>query len=641
MLINSIKIDNYKKIKSKSLKFGQGLNIVIGNNEAGKSTLSSAILDGLFLNSNAKTKDVKAAKSWNQDRLGILELQILLNQEQYRLVKDFENGILKLTDEKGNVLIDDQKKLNQLFKESTGIGSSGMYVNTAHIAQNDVALIKNDADLVDAVQSLAAESNENISLKRIIKGVENKIKDIEKGRGKLTINKGRLAELESDLEKIKLEIEKKQSASELMTGKMVELMKVEQRIKALEPDTNSLIELVKINEEIIKAKEDNTKLNNELDAIERKLERLKALPIDEGLGIDVEKANKDLAVLIEEQKRTRIYTNIRLPLLIGGLITSLIALIKSELVMLLVIGVPLIFIGVIVLLQQRQKSNKSIKLLNKWGCSTLFELEQLIIKSGKVQQSLGERNGILMGDTETDLEKQRKEQYKKINMLELKYLTPQMLKLELSSKEYYDKSKEIEKNQTELERLKTKRIELRTILANKLEDGINVEDLIAQQKGIESEIQYWEEKSKVLKVVLEGMQYSLTRTAENFKNKSSAFIASTLSELTSGRYSKVKIGKDLSVQVYSDEKQDWVVDIKELSKGTVDQIFFVIRLAFFIMLHKKEYIPLILDDPFTGYDEIRLRAVKNLLLNLSKDIQILLFTHNPIYRDWGNTIELA
>lgn len=641
MLINSIRVENYKRIADKKVKFGNGLNVIIGNNEAGKSTVSSALLDALFLSPTTKTKDVKAIKAWKQERLGLLELELSLEKEHFSLFKDYENGVLKLIDKNRKVLIEDQKKFNQLLKEKTGIGSTGMYINTAHIAQDDVALIKNDADLLDAVQSIAAESNENISLKKIIKNLEGKIKEIEKGRGKLTINKGRLAQLEFDLEKIETEIENKQKAGDDMASKRGELVKLEQRLNKLEPDTKSLSELVKINEDIMKAKEDNVKLNEELDNLERKIDRLKNLPVDGGLEIDINKANKDLLMMLDVKKSSVVFANIKWLLLIGGLVLSLLGLFKSELNLLLLIGIPFIALGVILFIKQKARTDKANKVLGKWGCATLVELEQLILRSGNLQQNLSERNGILMGETEDDLEKKRKELYKKINMLEIKYLTPQMLKLELSSREYYDKLKEIDNNQSEIEKLKSKRIELRTILSNKLDDGANIEDLIEQKSKIESEISYWEGKCDVLKLVLEAMQFSLTRTAENFKNKSSQFVAKNLARLTSGRYSKVKIGKDLSVQVYSDDKQDWVEDIKELSKGTVDQIFFVIRLAFFVMLHKSEYMPLILDDPFTGYDELRLKAVKELLQDLSKDIQILLFTHNPVYRDWGNTIELA
>lgn len=639
MLINSLKIENYKRVANKSLEFEQGLNVVVGNNEAGKSTISSAILCGLFLNSATKTKDVKAGRTWNSDRLGSLELDITFDNAEYSVIKDFENGILKLVDSKGKVLLEDQKKLNQLFKDKTGIGSSGMYINTAHIAQNDVSLIKSDADLLDAVQSLAAESNENISLKQIIKDVESKIRDIEKGRGKLTVNKGILAKLEADLERIEVEISNNKTNRDLMAGNQSELSKVEQRLKMLEPELKSIQDLVKINEEIIKSKDDNKIYNAELDAIEKKLERLKALEVDESLGIDINKANKDMTFLHEG--KNGILMSLKLPLLIVGLILSFIALINSDLRFMFLFGMPLIISSLVLIFQEKQKKAEALKVLKKWNCANLYEFEQLIIRSAKLQQNMGERNGILMGESEIDLEKKRKELYKKINMLELKYLTPQMLKLELSSKEYYDKLNQIETDHRELEKLKAKRIELRTLLGNSSGEPSNVEDLLQEKSMIESEIKYWEEKCEVLKIVLEGMQYSLTKTAENFKNKSSEFISKTLSRLTSGRYNKVRIGKDLSVQVYSDEKQDWVEDIKELSKGTVDQIFFVIRLAFFIMLHKDEYMPLILDDPFTGYDEMRLKAVKDLLLDLSKDIQILLFTHNPIYRDWGNTIELA
>ena len=43
MIINKLKIQNYKLFKSKTIEFNDNINILVGNNDAGKSTILEMI----------------------------------------------------------------------------------------------------------------------------------------------------------------------------------------------------------------------------------------------------------------------------------------------------------------------------------------------------------------------------------------------------------------------------------------------------------------------------------------------------------------------------------------------------------------------------------------------------------------------
>jgi len=70
MKINEIKLEHYGKYKDKSLKFGQGLNVVYGQNEAGKSTLFSSLMTLLY-GFKPANKDAHPYLGWGDNQLSL------------------------------------------------------------------------------------------------------------------------------------------------------------------------------------------------------------------------------------------------------------------------------------------------------------------------------------------------------------------------------------------------------------------------------------------------------------------------------------------------------------------------------------------------------------------------------------------
>ena len=101
-----------------------------------------------------------------------------------------------------------------------------------------------------------------------------------------------------------------------------------------------------------------------------------------------------------------------------------------------------------------------------------------------------------------------------------------------------------------------------------------------------------------------------------------------LAAITCGNYSELFLARDLSVGVRvpaTDQVND--APEKSLSKGTVDQIYLALRLAFVQCVSENgEGIPMLLDDPFANYDDERLESAMTLINGLVGQNQILLFT---------------
>ena len=58
MKINKIKINSYGKLKEKEIKLKDGINIIYGKNESGKSTLLNFIVNSFYgISKNKKGKE--------------------------------------------------------------------------------------------------------------------------------------------------------------------------------------------------------------------------------------------------------------------------------------------------------------------------------------------------------------------------------------------------------------------------------------------------------------------------------------------------------------------------------------------------------------------------------------------------------
>lgn len=105
-------------------------------------------------------------------------------------------------------------------------------------------------------------------------------------------------------------------------------------------------------------------------------------------------------------------------------------------------------------------------------------------------------------------------------------------------------------------------------------------------------------------------------------------ISHLFSKLTNGKYSDIFVENDLNLKLRIPETGK-VIPINELSlsQGTLEQLYFAMRIAFIKIISKfGETLPMLLDDPFSNYDYPRLVQALNTLKSLSENCQIILFT---------------
>lgn len=126
---------------------------------------------------------------------------------------------------------------------------------------------------------------------------------------------------------------------------------------------------------------------------------------------------------------------------------------------------------------------------------------------------------------------------------------------------------------------------------------------------------------------LELAQQTLTEASRELQRRFAPRISQEaqriLSRLTLGRYDRLTLDADLSVQSGAGQ-EDGLRDERWRSDGTADQLYLALRLAVAQALTPEA--PLILDDALVRFDEERLKAAMAVLEELSASRQVILFT---------------
>lgn len=135
------------------------------------------------------------------------------------------------------------------------------------------------------------------------------------------------------------------------------------------------------------------------------------------------------------------------------------------------------------------------------------------------------------------------------------------------------------------------------------------------------------------------MQRAASDSIDKFNQNISDVSANALPNFTDNRYSKLKIAEDFSVQIYSDEKKDYM-DFDEISSGTQRQVMLSLRIAMSEQLsvnsgNDEQFI--FLDEPFAFFDQTRTNST---LENLPKVSDVI----NQVWisaQEFPNNINVA
>ncbi|MCX8063795.1 MAG: AAA family ATPase [Candidatus Hydrogenedentes bacterium] len=152
---------------------------------------------------------------------------------------------------------------------------------------------------------------------------------------------------------------------------------------------------------------------------------------------------------------------------------------------------------------------------------------------------------------------------------------------------------------------------------------------------IEDEIMSIDNKLSTLEIDREAVKYvvsTLNKVCHDRElqvlSKLEAEVSALFSKITGNKYTGVKLQRNMAPLIFCPEKGMYMpLEELNLSQGTVDQLYFCIRVAILrAMCNNGEKLPMILDDPFLNYDTGRLTNAIQTLNDLGREHQIILFT---------------
>lgn len=80
---------------------------------------------------------------------------------------------------------------------------------------------------------------------------------------------------------------------------------------------------------------------------------------------------------------------------------------------------------------------------------------------------------------------------------------------------------------------------------------------------------------------------------------------------------------------------------EQLSQGARDQLYLSIRIALARMLAAGIHLPFVFDDPFLAFDAGRLDFLRETLVEMSREHQILILSHREAFLSWGSPVRLV
>lgn len=148
--------------------------------------------------------------------------------------------------------------------------------------------------------------------------------------------------------------------------------------------------------------------------------------------------------------------------------------------------------------------------------------------------------------------------------------------------------------------------------------------LAARCEELERRLARCQLEHAALELASEVLTQANVRLGERFSPKLNQITSHYMSRLTGGRYIGVSLSRELEGEVQS-SSDALSRSARYLSRGAADQLYFALRLSV-CQLCLPQKPPVFLDDALASFDDERLARALELLLELAREQQILLFT---------------
>lgn len=623
MIIKDIRLINFGKFHDTEIHFERGLNIVYGENEAGKTTIHTFIRGMLFgidkQRGKASGKDTYTKyEPWINPEVYRGMMRVENDGKDYRFERNFnknEKSFRVIDEDLGREL--DDNEIKQLFR---GLDES-CYYNTISISQIGSAtdkelenILKNYAanlgstksmeiDMKQALTSLDAERKEIISENKV-GSKESVIRDMEETAEEIEVSKREqdtiISEIDLDRSKEAELLAKKQD----LAGK--DAVRLEEMTKYSARKENLYNEIMQLNHEIDKASRTLTEITAQKGEMEKQLES-KGIPTREVMERVSNALNKATNIPIVFALITVVCLGCSI-----GMFMANPELLDFSSKGILKIGIPAglalaFLIATIVKFFMNVKSKERLAENLKETKLIMDKLDALNNEKTYTERQLDNRRA---------------------NLSVAKESLKNLEESELSSDDYSEEIKELDE---EYAALKEKIGKEQGVLEQKQEQDIELEKHIENLKAKLQSIKNAEIEIRALenaKREIEEIAYEVRNSFGRRLNEKASYY---MSKITNGKYNNIVIDDNLNVSVNG---RNALISSFKLSKGTVEQIYMALRLAAADIIFENDTKPILLDDTFAMYDNKRMgNTMKFMAENLDQVIVFSCHTREKVMAD--------
>ncbi len=689
MKITSLNLRNFRRFRQGRLELGEGINVVKGPNEAGKSTLMQAVLAALFWKADSGRREVRESVTWGESDGFLLELEGEAGGRDFRLVKDFAARSAHLV--WGDLETRDHARIEEAVREWLGLGSEAAYRSTAAIRQDEVAAIAAGRDeLGRALHAAMTGSDGGAAAPDALGELQRELAELLRGIRGTARNPGPLARVEAEIgEKEARSAELSRAARERLDARR-RLEEIDGESAGIETRLETLAALISDSEERADIEEDIEDFHRRY----RQLESAAALVAEDarleeeeerkfgGLRAVLESRRGELEELelkragiaegagvlerrLREARRAR-YRPWAPYLLLGGMTLILVGLAGIALSpYMLLASAAGAGLAAAALLPGRYLSflrrggeleavREQMEELERRGAEVERELERIAAAAGcgTVRRFLEMKVAYLQ------LLARRKEIADKLEVLlpdgeraaveeEARRLASEVSLRERRLRELRGRTVDSAGLQASLR----ERDSLRARLSALHEERIRLEVLLGEEDTeeellrLEEELAYLRERrarlarrAAALELAVAWLERAsretLSGTARRLEEKAGDYI----SRITDGRYQRVEMDEgSLGIAVWSREKGG-LVPPEALSRGTVDQLYLAARLSLAEIICGERRPPLLLDDPFVTFDPRRLERAMRVMRDIARGWQAVIFTCGDHYDAYADRI---
>ncbi len=674
MHITKLKMSNFGKFHNYELELKQGINLIYGENEAGKTTVHTFMRGMLFgieraRGRGAATKDDIYTKYLPWDYPGAYhgQMDIVVHGREYRLIRSFH------ANDKSFTLLDletgrEVKLREGLISELIPGLTEAAYRNTVSIGQLGA---RTDGELASQVRNyitnLSVAGSKEVDVTKAFATLNEQKRALE-----MAEPSAKLAKLQAEIEEGTLREEKLDDLTQRLKELLSEELSLKSRMEAAAAELNqemlarmeqlpAILEKYEAYKELIRQEQ---LLDGQIEAIKQKNALLrqeagntKALREELIEAGDIyaclsgyESRLKELKEEKKEATGRRTLKNLMVSLVPAYIIAILSALILPSSVRIVVFAGAVIAGSLLCLILNgrnklylkdyedrireqeagfRTADNRWRELTDQYKVTTLQELtarqEELMKASYGLEHGEHELEELFRRRTEYqdrgDLLQDQIMSYMQhfISEEELNEMAVQRLKEVIR----YRRQEASHKQEKLAEQLNACRL-----LMEKLRWEISAlegnEEQLLHNKEQHSRL---EQKQKEDNLELEAIRLALSTIQElsvsihdSFGRQLNRAVSETMKEVTEQRYTDLKLDERLEVKVC---RNGDYVPLDRLSAGTMDQVYLSLRLAAADLLLGKDELPLVLDDSFAFYDENRMKST---IRRIAGRGQIIIFT---------------